>query len=263
MKQVVAKREASGTGGWDDDPILVLKDTAAEEVVDVISLPAFDENAVRHEKSIDVAPQVEQQLREYVTAIAQAFRSYPFHCLQHASQSTVTATKLISRITFSDFENSRDNHDDSQMISILEHIHSETCGLSSDPLAEFTVALAALVCNVDHRGIDNEALGNEEPELSKKFNGTGLTEELSIEKAWKKLMSPDFENLRRCLYANEEEKQRFRQIFVNAIMATDSDNEEAQAKRQERWDSSFGPGADAGDGPNGKAASMIECLVQA
>ena len=93
-----------GKGGWDEDPEIETKEKITEERVDVIALPPFYKEAHKHPKSIDVDPQVSQQLKEFVSAIAQAYRSNPFHCLQHASHTTMSATKLISRIAVSDFE---------------------------------------------------------------------------------------------------------------------------------------------------------------
>lgn len=264
LKQVVAKREAAGKAGWDDDPVIETKQNIAEERVDVIILPPFDKEAHKHPKSIDVAPQVAQQLKEYVSALAQAYRSNPYHCLQHASHTAMSATKLISRIAVSDFESGQVIEGDDAMDSELlaAHIHTQTYGIVSDPLTQFAVVLSALIHAVDHRGVSNEALAAEDPEMSAKYGGTALTQQLSFEKAWDKLMSPDFENLRRCLYANEEEKKRFRQVMVNSVLATAHDDPEAQANRQDRWDMSFGPAA-IEDDPNRKATSVIECLMQA
>jgi hypothetical protein len=122
--------------------------------------------------------------------------------------------------------------------------------------------LAALVHAVDHRGISNEDLAKENPETAQKYNNKSITEQLSVEKAWKKLMEPEFENLRRMLYANLDEKKRFRQIMVNAVMATDRADDQAQARRKARWEKSFGPGAAVDTDLNQKATCVIECLMQ-
>lgn len=266
LKRVVAKREAVGKAGWDEDPELEFKDTVVEEVVEVIELPEFDKEAHKHPKSIDVPPQVAQQLKEFVTAIASAYHNNQYHCLQHASHVTMAVTKLISRIAVSDFNNhngqAQENDDPMNSELLAAHIHNQTYGIVSDPLTEFAVVLSALIHAVDHRGISNEDLAKEEPDLAKKYKGKCLTEQLSIDKAWKKLMSPDFENLRRCIYADLKEKKRFRQVMVNSVVATDIDDHEAQVRRQARWDESFGPGASVDEDQNCKATSVIECLMQ-
>lgn len=265
LKQVVAKREATGKGGWDDDPVIETKEDISDERLDVITLPGFDKDAQNHPKSIDVAPQVAQQLKEYVSAIAQAYRSNPYHCLQHASHTTMSATKLISRIGVSDVDDDQnvegeDQDADSDLLAA--HMHNQTYGIVSDPLTQFAVVLSALIHAVDHRGVPNDVLADADPELNAKYGGRALTQKLSFEKAWEKLMSPYFENLRRCIYADEEEKKRFRQVMVNSILATDREDPEAHASRQDRWDLSFGPAA-IEDDPNRKATSVIETLMQA
>ena len=141
-------------------------------------------------------------------------------------------------------------------------MHNQTYGIISDPLTQFAVVLAALIHAVDHRGISNETLGSADPELNAKYGGKAITEKLSFEKAWEKLMSPYFENLRRCIYADAEEKKRFRQVLVNSVLATDHEDLESQALRQDRWDMSFGPAA-IEDDLNRKATSVIEALMQA
>jgi hypothetical protein len=273
LKQVIAKREASGkAAGWDDEPALEGNNNnntcIVDEVVAVIDLPDFDPNANKKvdEKSIEVPPQVVQQLREYVSAVARAYRSNPFSCLQHASHVTNAVTRLISRIAVPDLDTAQipEETDGSDYeVLLAAHIHTQSYGIASDPLTQFAVVLAALVHAVDHRGISNEDLAKENPDLAAKYNHRSITEQLSVEKAWKKLMEPEFENLRRMLYANGEEKKRFRQIMVNAVMATDFDDEQAQARRKVRWEKSFGPGAAVDTDLNQKATCVIECLTQA
>ncbi len=263
LKQVVAKRQALGKGGWDEDPVIKTETNIIDERVDVITLPPFDK-AYKYPQSVEVAPQVAQQLKEYVSAITQAYRSNPYHCLQHASHTTMSTTKLISRIAVSDFESGQVLEGDDAVESELlaQHVHTQTYGIVSDPLTQFAAVLAALIHAVDHRGINNEALAREEPGVAARYGGKALTEQLSFEKAWEKLMYPEFENLRRCIYADAEEKQRFRQVLVNSVLATDHDDPEVQASRQDRWDMSFGPAA-LEDDSNRKATSVLECLMQA
>jgi hypothetical protein len=266
LKKVVAKRESKGAaGGWDEDPVIETSSDINNERVDVIDFPPFDKDAHKFPRSVEVAPQIEDQLKEYVRAIAQAYRSNPFHCLQHASHTTMSATKLISRIAVTDCESGQVTEGDEALDSeelLAQHIHTQTYGLSSDPLTQFAAVLAALIHAVDHRGIGNEDLISEEPGVAARYGTNCLTEQLSFEKAWGKLMTDDFENLRRCIYANKEEKQRFRQVMVNSVLATNHEDEEAQAKRQKSWDLSFGPAA-LDDDPNRKATSVLEALMSA
>ena len=267
LKQIVARREADGKAGWDEEPEIEIKDCVFDEVTDVIDLPKFDVNAAKGMKLIDVDPQVARQLKEYVTAIASAYHANPFHCLQHASHVAMAVTKLISRIAVSDYEGvlpkDPSGHDEVAEL-IATHLHNYTYGITSDPLTQFSVVLSALIHAVDHKGISNADLAKEESDALAQYKGRSVTEQRSVDKAWKKLMEPEFENLRRCIYADKSEKQRFRQVLVNAVLATDIEDEELQAARMAKWDQTFGPTASEMTelDINRKATIVIECLMQ-
>jgi hypothetical protein len=279
LNQIIAKRGVLGKSGWDEDeePVLERKEgvtTPFEEVSEVIDLPGFDTKAYTHPKAIDVDPQVAAQLREFVSAIASAYRSNPFHCLQHASQVTMAVTKLISRIVVSDFieeeaqqyteEENSDEETPQVTETIASHLHNHTFGLTSDPLTQFAVVLSALIHAVDHRGISNADLAKEEPKAAAQFKGRGLTEQRSVDKAWAKLMEPQFKALRRCIYADESELKRFRQVVVNSVLATDIDDVELQSLRAQRWSKTFGAGflELTEEDSNRKATIVLECLMQ-
>ena len=81
-------------------------------------------------------------------------------------------------------------------------------------------------------------------------------------------MSSQYEHLRRCIYANEEELKRFRQLVVNTVMATDIVDKELQALRKARWATAFSENpVDSPTSPmidvNRKATIVIEHLIQA
>jgi hypothetical protein len=80
-------------------------------------------------------------------------------------------------------------------------------------------------------------------------------------------MSSEFEALRNCIYCNETELRRFRQIIVNSIMATDIFDPELSKLRKERWNRAFDLTRNF-DEPshvanNRKATIVIEHLIQA
>ena len=53
------------------------------------------------------------------------------------------------------------------------------------------------------------------------------------------LIEDRFESLRRSIFARAEEKQRFRQLVVNAVIATDIADAELQLLRKDRWNKAF------------------------
>ncbi len=78
-------------------------------------------------------------------------------------------------------------------------------------------------------------------------------------------------DLRNCIYQSQEELERFRQLIVNAVMATDIADKEQAAFRKKRWEKAFQSGDDNSDNAsestqeavNRKATIVIEHLIQA
>ena len=84
--------------------------------------------------------------------------------------------------------------------------------------------------------------------------------------AWDVLMQDCFEDLRRVIYADKEEFVRFRQILVNAVMATDIMDKDLNAARKARWSVAFDESADKlsiKERNDRKATIVIEHLIQA
>jgi hypothetical protein len=47
------------------------------------------------------------------------------------------------------------------------------------------------------------------------------TEQNSLDLCWQIFMCPDYKDFRSCLFGNEAEFARFRQVCVNVVLATD------------------------------------------
>jgi hypothetical protein len=85
-------------------------------------------------------------------------------------------------------------------------------------------------------------------------------------------MSPDFANLRKCIYSTPEDLERLRAIVVNNVMATDIFDKDLNAIRRSRWEKAFankdGANREIGTGNheediNRKATVVMERLLQA
>jgi len=142
-------------------------------------------------------------------------------------------------------------------------------GITSDPLIHFAVLLAALVHDVDHRGVSNDVLLNEDPELAAAYKGLSIAEQNSVDLAWKGLMSEGFENLRSAIYTTQDDLQRFRQLIVNSVMATDIFDNELKQLRTKRWEKAFSSSgqtdhnSDINSNTDRKATIVIEHLLRA
>jgi hypothetical protein len=224
---------------------------------------------------IELPPEAKDQLRNFVATVATAYHNNPFNCLQRASAVTLHLSKLLSRIVVYGLDGIQEEDDDDDDFSdssseagveteIASHLHNHSYGITSDPLTQFALVLSAFIHVVDHTGLSNAQLIKEDPETAALYKNRSIIEQRSIEKAWKKLMEPAFSDLRKCIYSDEVELLRFRQVVVNSVLATDN-SAELQNLRMSRWEKTFGTGAYNinREDVNRKATIVLEYLMQA
>jgi hypothetical protein len=72
-----------------------------------------------------------------------------------------------------------------------------------------------------------------------RYQNKSVAEQNSVDVAWSLLMAPAYDGLRNCIALTEEELQRFRQLVVNLVMATDVLDKELQEHRKNRWAKAF------------------------
>jgi len=176
------------------------------EVTDALALPlAAGPTALQDPFAVDLPPNVMDQLEDYVTNIAKQYPENPFHNFEHASHVTMSVTKLLSRI-----ENPLEG---SQQNVLME--------LASHPVTQFSSVLAALIHDVVHPGVPNFVLVNENDPLVAKYTNKSVAEQQSFNVAWNLLMKPEYEELRSCIYTNEDEFACFRSVMIQLVGATD------------------------------------------
>jgi 3'5'-cyclic nucleotide phosphodiesterase len=90
-----------------------------------------------------------------------------------------------------------------------------------------------------YTGVPNFVLEKEAPNLASAYKHKSTAEQNSIDLAWNTLMDPGFDNLRKCIYSTESELERFRQILVNSVMATDIFDKKLGQLRKNRWAKAF------------------------
>lgn len=181
----------------------------------------------------------------------------------HAGFKHQSVVKLLGRIAppSSKNDNKDFNADDG---AFLRDLASK---ISSDPLVHFACVFSALIHDVEHPGVPNSQLVKEKAKIADMFNGKSVAEQNSVVVAWNILLDPKFELLRRTLCPTIEEAKRFRQLVVNAVMATDVMARDLKAIRDRRWAQAFAsvPLADEAHSVtvNRKATVVIEHLIQA
>lgn len=165
--------------------------------------------------------------------------------------------------------------------NIEKHRHDHTYGITSDPLIGFSVIFSGMIHDVDHPGVPNGQLQNENHELSNLYQHKSAAEQNSVDVAWTLLMEDAYKDLRRAIYSTKDELQRFRQLVVNSVMATDVMDKELGMARKARWNKAFAceiaaheegssgiatshlNKGDCMDDINRKATIVIEHLIQA
>ena len=268
LQQIVAARIDSGANKTSLNVIeekIGTEATVLEEFQPIISLKRFgpeDLNKRKDPKTIDLGETVVSQLREFIAAIASMYRNNPFHNFEHASHVTASVRKLLSRIV---------NVNDHGLHTATNHINltdlaGHSYGITSDPLTQFAVVFSAVIHDVDHPGVTNAQLVAENTSSAQLYKKS-IAEQNSVDLAWEVLMSPEYADFRSCIYTTKDELQRFRQLVVNTVMATDICDRELQALRKARWEIAFSSTLVDSSTPevseDRKATIVIEHLIQA
>ena len=271
LKNIIATRDAQKTqrrlSHSKKLKVCRKKDTTVlDEVQEIICLPG---NAVEYKQdpdSVEVSPEVVSQLRDFVTAIAEMYQDNPFHNFDHASHVAQSVTKLLARVVTPD---SIDYNDLAYVKKGTEKLHEYTHGVASDPWTQFACAFSALIHDVDHTGVPNAVLIKENASIAKQYRNKSVAEQNSVDLAWNLLEELRFKELRNSIYSTGEELQRFRQLVVNSVMATDIADKELGAARKKRWAKAFNADPISActespqDGVNRKATIVIEHIIQA
>lgn len=123
--------------------------------------------------------------------------------------------------------------------------------------------------------VPNAQLIKENTVVAEHYKNQSVAEQNSIDLAWALLMSDEYIVLRSIIYETDAELQRFRQLVVNSVMATDIVDTDLKALRNRRWDRAFNlDGTDNEPNEerqpesiinvtNRKATIVIEHLIQA
>ena len=197
------------------------------------------------------------------------------HChddYRQATHVTMSVTKLLSRIVAP--SDSLDHRHGRATTDTETKVHDRTFGIASDPLTHFACVFAAVIHDVDHAGVPNAQLVNENAALALRFDGKSVAEQNSIVVAWDLFMKDEFKELRNAICGTQSELIRFRQLVVNAVMATDIMDKDLKNVRSMRWMKAFADESPDGtqtvqseqerlDQLNRKATAVIEHMIQA
>mmetsp|Transcript_21694 Transcript_21694/g.53584 ORF Transcript_21694/g.53584 Transcript_21694/m.53584 type:complete len:1189 (-) Transcript_21694:77-3643(-) len=278
LRQIVAHRNSSDAVHSSNEEVLSYREAeirdqymVLDEVVEIIPLPGFDPRIYRERQDpeeVQLPDAVVDQMRLYVACLATLYRDNAFHNFEHASHVMMSVSKLLSRIVSADDVLNADENA-AMSTNFQWSIHDHTYGITSDPMTQFSVILAALVHDLDHLGVSNSQLIKEKHKLAKVFKDKSVAEQNSIVLAWDILMDERFQDFRRTIYTAPFELERFRQLMANTVLATDIFDKQLNSLRRKRWDLAFHGAVsdleseDTRDNVNRKATIVIEHLIQA
>lgn len=260
LKHILAKRQAAGKKNQ-YLPVLRCPEgkTIVDEVVEAIDFPPYDAFSTKEKLdvgAVTLSVPVQAQLQEYVSHICSLFQENAFHCLDRSTQVSMSARKLVQRVTTSQHQNASDKP---------KEVYEETFGLSDDPLAQFAMVFSALIHDIDRTGgVSNGQLVQENSALAKKYNGRCIWEQHAVDLAWNQLMQPEFEDLRECICSDEAELKHFRQCVVNSVLGTNFIDEQLLEIRKGCWEKAYGEKTDTKKkNLNLKASIVLKLTMQA
>lgn len=225
-----------------------------------VGLFSRPKSELRLGKISGVSVEAQRQLRLYVGKIACLYRANPFHNFEHASHVALSAKKLLKRIIAPDHKTVSDDD------TCSEGLSQSTYGISSDPMLQFVIVLSALVHDVDHSGVPNAQLMKEKPEFAELYNNKSVAESHSVELALSILKDPRFRDLQNCIYPTISDFTRFKELLINAVLATDIVDKDLKVNRQKRWTEAFHGDNQAAATPvvdAVKATVVVEHIIQA
>ena len=214
------------------------KTAPRDEIVEVIPIPKLQNHGRKHNPSDVQLPQtVRAQIRAFVSLLANNHSNEnPFHNFDHATHVAMSVRKLLARILKPLQTHDVATNGNSKKI---EKILMSTYALTSDPMIQFAVYFSALIHDAQHPGVSNATLSQEGDAMAVQFNNKSCAEQNSVCVAWDLLMSKQFQELRACMFTNDDQVHQFRQLVVNAVMATDIFDRDLKSFRERRWAKAF------------------------
>lgn len=175
--------------------------------------------------------QVMDEMKLYVETILKSYQKVPYHNFEHCYHVSVSVNKIIDMII---------EPLSSYVPESTEEIPPDTFGFKDDPLMLLAMVFAALVHDVEHKGIPNRQLANEDDELAILYNDTAIAEQHSLCFAFSEMLNPTYGKLRECLFPEKEDYRRFRKAVVNLVLCTDIADPERSQLTKSKWKEAFG-----------------------
>ncbi|KAL7493781.1 hypothetical protein ACHAWT_004269 [Skeletonema menzelii] len=214
------------------------------------------------------------QLRKFVKHIASMYHENYYHGLEHAVHVTMGANKLLDMlhdgsVEFLDSSNedfmasepylkAHQSEDDTDSLipngskfsssergtaskpsSTLPPSTAQHNQVNSDTFAKFAFVFAAFIHDVDHQGVPNARLVEEDDPICNTYGRISVAEKHSIKVAFRTLNESDYDEFRSTVYETNEDKLRLHRIIHSLVLSTDIASPERMRETKKRWHEAF------------------------
>jgi hypothetical protein len=143
--------------------------------------------------------------------------------------------------------NSNTKEDEGQR-SLLDQV---TFGIATEPFLRFAMLFSALVHDVEHKGVPNTTLVEEEDELAILHNDISVAEQNSLQVTFSTLNLPEFALLKSAIMPTKDIRKKFRKQVIDIVLVTDISNPDRMQINQSKWKEAFPVGSSGeGEGSN-------------
>lgn len=208
--------------------------------------------------NISFNPQQRKELVDYVTTIASMYKHVLYHNFEHASHVLASSDSLISMLQMNHKAVSAvGTESGSDESSVAESHHLLTFGISGSPMTHLSLILSALVHDVEHQGVGNKQLIEENDLLAIRYNGKSVAENNSLDVSLDILHKECYSNLRKCMFGDKDtasvevknefdhDEKLFRNIMLNVIQATDISSQDRLEMNKAKWKRAFQDSSDS------------------
>ncbi len=208
-------------------------------------------------ESINELPELAKlELELYVRTIASHYNKVLYHNFEHASHVTACVNQLM--MMCHDGTSYSPSLGPPELASLSSSMTTTSSALNtprfenftiSNPVVHLSMVISALVHDVEHKGIGNKQLVDENDPLALKYKGKSVAENNSFDFSTDLFQEDEFQNLRKCIFGEsddgqsdrdiESNKSLFYQISHDVVLSTDISCPTRLAKGKSKWKKAF------------------------
>jgi class 3 adenylate cyclase len=204
---------------------LTCKSFLEDEVTSVENIKPLDssivmEKDIRSVHDFRLQGSTDSELREYVTSIALMYAEHPYHNFEHASFVAFSTVKLLHRIVALKHENNAKLQ--TNLGSMVEPPSNQvSLDIMNDPTLSFACVFSALIQDCAHPGVSKSQPYNNKVNDATQPNNQSVADLHSVDMAWRLLLDEKFTSLRMSIASTQDELNRFRELVVSLVLASD------------------------------------------